>query len=66
MRRAVLVAALLAAALAAATAASARSFAPSSKSGPVKLTVWVGWSARELGEFKKVVTEYDKVWGLSS
>ena len=23
------------------------------------LTVWVGWSARELGEFKKVVAEYD-------
>jgi multiple sugar transport system substrate-binding protein len=23
------------------------------------LTVWVGWSARELGEFKKVVSEYD-------
>src|SRR5438128_963508 len=60
MRRAVLVAALLAAALAAAMAASARSFAPSSKSGPTKLTVWVGWSARELGEFKKVVAEYDK------
>src|SRR2546430_13997901 len=60
MRSAVLVAALLAAALAAAMAASARSFAPSSKSGPVKLTVWVGWSARELGVFKKVVAEYDK------
>ena len=24
-----------------------------------KLTVWVGWSARELSEFKKVVAEYD-------
>src|SRR5438067_4768334 len=60
MRRAVLLAALLAAALAAAMAASARSYAPSSKSGPVKLTVWVGWSARELGEFKQVVAEYDK------
>ncbi len=26
---------------------------------PVKLTVWVGWSARELGVFKKVIGEYD-------
>ena len=25
-----------------------------------KLTIWVGWSARELNEFKKVVAEYDK------
>ena len=24
-----------------------------------KLTIWVGWSARELSEFKKVVQEYD-------
>ena len=24
------------------------------------LTVWVGWSARELSEFKKVVAEYDQ------
>lgn len=23
------------------------------------VTIWVGWSARELGEFKKVVAEYD-------
>lgn len=38
----------------AATAATAR---PSS---PTKLTVWVGWSARELGVFKKVVAEYDR------
>ena len=28
--------------------------------GPTKLTLWVGWSARELSEFKKVVAEYDK------
>jgi multiple sugar transport system substrate-binding protein len=32
----------------------------SSSEGGTKLTVWVGWSARELGEFKKVVAEYDK------
>jgi len=27
---------------------------------PTKLTVWVGWSARELSVFKKVVAEYQK------
>ena len=25
-----------------------------------QLTIWVGWSARELSEFKKVVAEYDR------
>ena len=34
--------------------------AASSKTSATKLTVWVGWSARELSEFKKVVAEYDK------
>lgn len=59
MRRVVTVSALIvAAALAATVAASARSYAPAAKHGPAKLTVWVGWSARELGEFKKVVAEY--------
>ena len=29
------------------------------KPAATKLTVWVGWSARELSEFKKVVQEYD-------
>jgi multiple sugar transport system substrate-binding protein len=28
--------------------------------GPTKLTLWVGWSARELKVFKSVVAEYDK------
>src|SRR3954447_16566358 len=37
-----------------ATAATARS------ASPTKLTIWVGWSARELGVFKKVVAEYDQ------
>jgi len=37
-----------------ATAATAK------KSAPTKLTVWVGWSARELSVFKKVASEYDK------
>ena len=27
---------------------------------PTQLTIWVGWSARELGVFKQVVAEYDK------
>ena len=27
---------------------------------PVKLTIWVGWSQRELSVFKKVVAEYDQ------
>jgi multiple sugar transport system substrate-binding protein len=30
-------------------------------SGPVKLTIWVGWSARELGIFKDVVAGYTKL-----
>jgi multiple sugar transport system substrate-binding protein len=37
-----------------ATAATAK------KTAPTKLTVWVGWSARELSVFKKVAAEYDK------
>jgi len=37
-----------------ATAATAK------KSAPTKLTVWVGWSARELSVFKKVAAEYDQ------
>jgi multiple sugar transport system substrate-binding protein len=37
-----------------ATAATAK------KRAPTKLTVWVGWSARELSVFKKVAAEYDQ------
>src|SRR5690348_3767230 len=37
-----------------ATAATAK------KSAPTKLTVWVGWSARELSVFKGVAAEYAK------
>jgi multiple sugar transport system substrate-binding protein len=39
------------------------STAPAAKSADAAaatLTVWVGWSARELNEFKKVVAEYDR------
>jgi multiple sugar transport system substrate-binding protein len=60
MRRVLTASALIVVALVAAVAAGARSFAPGAKSGPTKLTVWVGWSARELKEFKSVVAEYQK------
>jgi multiple sugar transport system substrate-binding protein len=40
--------------------AAGKTTAQSRKTGPTKLTIWVGWSARELGVFKKVVAEYDK------
>jgi multiple sugar transport system substrate-binding protein len=44
-------------------AESSRSTAPAAKAGKsatTTLTVWVGWSARELNEFKKVAAEYDR------
>src|SRR5262245_48876186 len=60
MRRLV-TAALVAAVLALAAAfAAVASTASSQQTAATKLTVWVGWSARELNEFKKVVSEYDK------
>ena len=34
--------------------------ATAEESAPTKLTVWVGWSARELSVFKKVAAEYDQ------
>ena len=37
---------------------SARAGTSSAKA--TTITIWVGWSARELSEFKKVVSEYDK------
>jgi multiple sugar transport system substrate-binding protein len=40
--------------------ATGKTTAQSRKTGPTKLTIWVGWSARELGVFKQVVAEYDK------
>jgi len=30
------------------------------QASPTTITIWVGWSARELGVFKKVIAEYDK------
>ena len=55
---------LLLATLQLGTAASAgvseqASTAPTAKTAAATLTVWVGWSARELNEFKRVVAEYD-------
>ena len=59
----VLLAALaLVAVAAAAVSEDATSTTPAAKGGTAAttLTVWVGWSARELSEFKKVAAEYDK------
>jgi multiple sugar transport system substrate-binding protein len=50
--------ALGAAGLAATTNSAAPAKAEQAKA--TKLTVWVGWSARELGVFKSVVAEYDR------
>jgi multiple sugar transport system substrate-binding protein len=54
-----LVALLLGAALIAATART-RANAGTSAAKADTITVWVGWSARELKEFKKIVAEYDQ------
>ena len=51
---------VLAAAAVAGVSEHATSAAPAAKAAPATLTVWVGWSARELSEFKKVVAEYDR------
>jgi multiple sugar transport system substrate-binding protein len=55
MKRVAVIAVLAAGALAVAGIA-----AGAHRASPTKLTVWVGWSARELGVFKKVADEYDK------
>src|SRR5262245_19023420 len=44
----------------AATVGVVSSSASTSRTSATTLTVWVGWSARELSEFKKVVAEYDR------
>ena len=52
--------ALLAAAVGGSTRGTAQAgTSASSRADATTLTVWVGWSARELNEFKKVVAEYD-------
>jgi len=57
-RTAAIVVALAVLAAMAALGAVSSSAAPG-KAHATKLTVWVGWSARELSEFKKVTAEYD-------
>src|SRR5215218_4153739 len=52
--------ALVLAGVAASSKPSAKAPAGGAKASATTLTVWVGWSARELKEFKKVVAEYDK------
>ena len=42
------------------TTQSSSSSSPAA-AGPVNLTIWVGWSARELGVFKGVIAEYEKL-----
>ena len=62
MRR-VAIAAVLLAALTAGSYGVASTVSGSASASPSKsttITVWVGWSARELREFKGVVAEYDR------
>ena len=57
----ILLAAVVAGAIVAgATTMGAAKAGPSSAQKTTKLTIWVGWSARELREFKGVVAEYDR------
>src|SRR5438874_1591017 len=60
MRRGVVILLLLAVGAGTAGAAKFGGSAQASGSKTTKLTIWVGWSARELKEFKGVVAEYDK------
>ena len=57
-RKAAIVVALAGLVLAAAIGVTGTSAAPK-RANATNLTIWVGWSARELSEFKKVVAEYD-------
>ena len=59
MRRGVIAAVALVAILAAVVGATAQSAAHAGTKADT-ITVWVGWSARELKGFKKIVAEYDK------
>ncbi|MFL5952192.1 MAG: extracellular solute-binding protein [Gaiellaceae bacterium] len=58
MRRGVIAAVALVALLAAVVGASARSAAHAGTKADT-ITIWVGWSARELKAFKSIVAEYD-------
>jgi ABC-type glycerol-3-phosphate transport system substrate-binding protein len=59
MRRGVIAAILLAAVAAAVAGSTARSSAHAGTKAQT-ITVWVGWSARELKAFKAIAAEYDK------
>jgi multiple sugar transport system substrate-binding protein len=43
-----------------AAATGSRAVGTQAAASPTKLTIWVGWSARELKVFKSVVADYDK------
>src|SRR5947208_1122281 len=58
MRRGVIVAVALVAVLAAVTGATARSAAHAGTTKAQTITIWVGWSDRELKAFKSIVAEY--------
>src|SRR5919201_4239318 len=58
MRRVALAILALAAVVLAATSGSASGSQRSTKA--TKITIWVGWSARELKVFKRIVSEYDQ------
>jgi multiple sugar transport system substrate-binding protein len=60
MKRAALLLLLLAVGAGVAGAAKFGGSAKASGAKTTNLTIWVGWSARELKEFKSVVAEYDK------
>src|SRR5256885_16240126 len=53
-------AALLVCAAGVGAAGKSSALAGTSSAKATSITIWVGWSARELSEFKKVVSEYDK------
>lgn len=59
MRRGVIAAILILGAIAAVVGATARSSAHAGTKADT-ITIWVGWSARELNAFKKIAAEYDK------
>jgi len=54
-----LLGALLVCAAAAGAAVKTKAFAGTSSAKSTTITVWVGWSQRELKEFKKITSEYD-------
>jgi multiple sugar transport system substrate-binding protein len=59
MRRTVAAALAIAAAALGTVAIASGSIGAHGHAHATKLTIWVGWSARELKEFKSVVSEYD-------